>query len=220
MSQQDILGLVISYVYAFGLLGAGELIRVWRKYPLEFTRKVIHIGAGMWVFGLLALFDHWWAGLIPTASFILFNYISYRFTIFKAMDTVGSTLGTVYFPASVTLLLAILWPRELAYVAVAGVMAMTWGDAFASIIGRQFGRHRYTVRGHQRSWEGSVAMFAFSWASVYLSLLYLAPLSGGQSLLFSLVVALVATAVEAVSPWGLDNITVPLLSSGVLLLLT
>jgi len=87
MTHRDVIGLIVSYLYAFGLLGFGEAIRKWRGYSQAFTRKLVHIGAGMWVWGTLALFDTWQIGLIPFGSFIILNYVFYRFTIFQAMDS-------------------------------------------------------------------------------------------------------------------------------------
>ena len=42
MTQNDTIGLIASYVYAFGLLGLAELIRKWRGYSQAFTRKLVH----------------------------------------------------------------------------------------------------------------------------------------------------------------------------------
>ena len=220
MSGRDILGLVFSYVFAFGLIGLAEVVRAWRGWPTEFTRKVIHIAAGSWVIAIIYIFDHWWWGVIPTASFVILNYIFYRFTIFKAMDARGSTPGTVYFALSITILLLLLWPRGQEGIVAAGIMPMTWGDAFASLIGVRWGRHRYQVLGTRRSWEGSVAMFVFSLSATFLVLFLLGlPLSPAEGFLYSLLVALGATLVEAFSPWGLDNLSVPFFSTGLLYLL-
>jgi phytol kinase len=232
MTQNDLVGLIASYVYAFGLLGLAELIRKWRGYSQAFTRKLVHIGAGMWVWGILALFDTWQIGLIPFATFILLNYIFYRFTIFQAMDTEESTPGTVYFAFSITLLYALFWrtdgSADWAVIATAGVMAMTWGDALASIVGLKWGRRSYAPWGHRRTLEGSITMLLVSLVAIALTLLLLpgsalsptsAPLQAGDALLYALVGAIVATLAEAFSPAGTDNLSVPLLTSGVLYLL-
>lgn len=220
MSGKDVLGLVLSYAFAFGLIGLAEVVRGWRGWPTEFTRKVIHIAAGSWVIAIIYIFDHWWWGVVPTASFVVLNYIFYRFTIFKAMDSRGSTPGTVYFALSITILLLLLWPRGQERVVAAGIMPMTWGDAFAALIGVRWGRHRYEMLGSRRSWEGSGAMFLFSLASTFVVLLLVGLfLSPADALFYSFLVALGATLVEAFSPWGLDNISVPFFSTGLLYLL-
>ena len=232
MTQNDIIGLILSYIYAFGLLLAVEAIGKRLKWPQYFTRKIIHIGAGMWIWGILALFDTWTIGIIPFATFIVLNYIFYRFKIFKAMDAVDSSLGTVYFAISITVLFALLWRTDgtldRAPIAAAAVMAMTWGDGLASIIGQRFGKHPYTAFGHTRTWEGSATMALASFTTIMLTL-NLLPGSAlsphsivcaiGTSLPISIIGALVASVAEAFSPAGTDNLSVPLITGLILFLL-
>jgi phytol kinase len=107
-------------------------------------------------------------------------------------------------------------------------MAMTWGDALASIVGGRWGRRSYTIRGHQHTWEGSITMFVISLVAVALTLLVLPgsslspttePLAAGTALLSALVAAVVTTLAEAVAPAGTDNLSVPLLTGVTLYLL-
>lgn len=49
MSQGDTVGLVLSYVYAFGLLFLTEAAGRRLKWQQEVTRKIVHIGAGLWI---------------------------------------------------------------------------------------------------------------------------------------------------------------------------
>ncbi len=225
MTTRDLIGLGVSYGYAFALLALAEVVRRWRGYPQDFTRKIVHVGAGMWVFGVLGLFDTWYIGLIPFASFIFLNYIFYRYRIFDAMDAEDSTPGTVYFAFSISLLFLLFWrtdsPQDRGFIAAAGTMAMTWGDSMASIFGRRLGKHHYTVAGSTRSFEGSAAMFIASALAMFLTLSLvpgspLSPLSSPLGLATSLVAtitaAIVATLAEAVSPSGTDNLNVPLLA--------
>jgi phytol kinase len=236
MTTRDIIGLVLSYAYATGLLVLVEVIRRWRGYPQDFTRKIVHIGAGMWVFGVLSLFDTWYIGVIPFATFIGLNYLFYRFRLFEAIDAQDSTPGTVYFAFSITLLFLFFWrtgvASDKAAIAAAGTMAMTWGDSLAAIIGKRWGRRRYTVLGSTRSWEGSVVMFSAAFVVMLPTLLlvpgsffspFALPLEFFQCFTATLLAALVATLAEAFSPWGTDNLSVPLLAGvtiyGVLLAL-
>ncbi|MEH2277591.1 MAG: phosphatidate cytidylyltransferase [Nostoc sp.] len=228
MTNNDFIGLAISYIYAISLLVIGEGLRRLFAVKPDLTRKVIHIGAGMWVFGVLLLFKHWEIGIIPFATFIGLNYLFYRYRIIGAMDTQDSSPGTVYFAISVTLLFGLLWrpdgPVDSAPIAVAGIMAMTWGDALAALIGRRFGQHKYQVGNSVRSWEGSAAMFVASTVVIFLVLLLLpgsslSPLAKPFSLawvfLTAVITATFTTLVEAVSPHGTDNLSVPLVAAGV-----
>ncbi len=232
MTRGDIIGLVLSYVYAFGMLLGVEALGKALKWPQHFTRKIIHMGAGLWIWGILYFFDHWYFGIIPFATFIILNYVFYRQQTFKQMDTEESSPGTIYFAVSITILTAALWRTGGAIdrvpYAVAAVMAMTIGDAMASILGRRFGKHHYTTFGHTRSWEGSAAMVIFSFLVIFLVLRFvpgsaLSPNSfvlGPKSvLILSVVGSLIATAAEGLSPAGTDNLSVPLLTGLVLVLL-
>lgn len=224
----NFIGLAISYVYAISLLVIGEGLRRLFGVKPDLTRKVIHIGAGMWAFGVLLLFKNWEMGIIPFATFIGLNYLFYRYRIIGAMDTQDSSPGTVYFAISVTLLFGLLWrpdgPVDSVAIAVAGIMAMTWGDALAALIGKRFGQHKYQVGSSVRSWEGSAAMFVASTVVIFLVLLLLPgsllsplakPLSFGWALLTAVITATFATLAEAVSPHGTDNLSVPLTAAGV-----
>ncbi|MBN1479865.1 phosphatidate cytidylyltransferase [candidate division KSB1 bacterium] len=232
MSRGDILGLIFSYVYAFALLFIVEAIGKKFHISQNVTRKIIHIGAGLWVWPILFLFDHWYFGIIPFATFIALNYIFYKKHSFEQMDASQSTLGTVYFAFSITLLFAAFWRTDSlidrAPIAIAATMAMTLGDAFAALLGQRFGRHYFHIFGNTKSSVGSSAMFVFSFLGIFLSLVFLsgsvwspasAVLSLQTAVTFSLLTALVATVAEAVSPVGTDNLSVPLLSGLVLFLL-
>ncbi len=226
MTSRDMVGLLASYGYAGGLLALGEALRRVAGVSGELTRKLIHIGAGMWVFGVLALFDTWQWGVVPFASFVPINYLIYRYRLLGAMDDVPESPGTAYFALSVTLLFALLWrpegPADRAPVAAAGVMAMTWGDALAALVGRRWGRLRYRVIGGERSLEGSAAMFAASTVAILLTLVLLPgsrlapfapPVGAGGALAAALVGAAAATAAEAVSPRGTDNLSAPVIAA-------
>jgi len=232
VTQGDIIGLVLSYVYAFGLLFIVEAIGKKLNWPQDLTRKFIHVGAGLWIWGILYFFDHWYYGIIPFGTFIVLNYLFYRQQTFKAMDTTDSTPGTVYFAISITILFGLLWRTggqpDYAHIAAAAVMAMTLGDGFASIIGHRWGKHPYTFMGHTRSWEGTAAMVLFSFISIFLTLWLVpgstlsphsTPLNFTAALLLSLGGTAVASVAEGLSPSGTDNLSVPLLCGLALYLL-
>ena len=231
MTRGDIFGLILSYAWAFGMLLAVEALGRKLQWQQVFTRKIIHIGAGMWVWGLLLFFDHWYWGMIPFATFILLNYLFYRRQTFAAMDDESSSPGTIYFAISISLLFGLLWrtggqPDWVPF-AVAPVMAMTWGDALASIVGIRWGRRQYTVFGHTRTLEGSAAMAIASFVAMFSTLIFLPgsalsphslPISLSMALLLTAVGTVVATLAEAVSPAGTDNLTVPLLAAASILI--
>lgn len=94
---------------------------------------------------------------------------------------------------------------------MAGIMAMTWGDAFASIIGKRFGKHSYPVPGGgKRTLEGSLAAFVFTLVAGAITIRILTTFSLSLVVVAALVAACVTTLFEALSPGGADNLTVPI----------
>ncbi len=205
--------LLLSYVYLFGMLGAAEGLRRWRGYPVDFTRKVVHVAAGMTVW-LLLFFRHLPMGLIPPVSFIAINAFSYWKGTFTAMETgERGNLGTIYFPLSFAILTVLLWSQRT--LLVAALMPMTWGDALAAVVGQRWGHHRYHTWSNSRSLEGSLAFLLIAWLATALPLVLLSgsPFPGWTAVAVALGVSAAATVVEAVTPWQADNLSVPAVSA-------
>ena len=217
MTISDPIALIIAFLYVSVVLAVSEMLRRGLRLSVDLTRKFVHIAVGMIAFPLVLLFQAWQFAIIPPLVFIVVNYVSYRRQIFAGMETgERGQLGTIYFPISFSILIPLLWSQTA--LLVAGLMPMTWGDAFAALIGQRFGKHKFTVLGQTRSIEGSLTMFVFSLLAVFLTLLFFAqPVA--TSFVFALVVALIASIVEALSPFGIDNLTVPLSSAIALVVL-
>ncbi|MGD2040864.1 MAG: phosphatidate cytidylyltransferase [Anaerolineae bacterium] len=212
--KPDYTALIVSYAYVFSVIGVAELLRRLGKRPQEFTRKFIHIGVGMWVVGTVFLFETWYLALIPPISFIVINALSYWRGTFQAMEGGDrGNLGTVYFPLSFAVLIYCFWSQPV--LMVASLMPLTWGDAMAGLVGQRYGHYRYTIAGRSRSVEGSVAMLFWSWITTSLALFIMPYLLGKPlinwllALIYGGAIAVVCTLVEALTPWGLDNLTIP-----------
>jgi len=205
----DLLAVIISFLYVGIAIGLGTFLRKWRGYSSDFTRKFIHIAVGMIVIPTVLLFKDVRAAIIPPAAFVVINFLDWRFGILKAMQSGDrSNLGTVYFPISFIAVLLIFWTRP--NLAVAAMMPLTWGDAFASVIGLRLGRHAYTFVGNTRTIEGTIALFIIAAVATFAAFILVPPgLAAGQALMISAVTALAAGIVEAISPFGIDNLTIP-----------
>jgi phytol kinase len=222
--KPDYTALIVSYAYVFAIIALGELLHRVGKRPIEVTRKVIHVGVGMWVVGTVLLFKTWYYALIPPATFVIINALSYWRGTFKAMEGgEKGNLGTIYFPISFAGVIYYFWSQPV--LMVASLMPMTWGDAMAAIIGQRYGHYRYTIGGHTRSLEGSLAMLFWGWITTSLALFVMPYLLGKPlinwllALIYGGAVALVCTLVEALTPWGIDNLTVPAAAALILHLL-
>jgi phytol kinase len=206
------LALLLSFVYVLAVIGAGEGLRRWLRLEAGFTRKFIHIGVGMYSLLAIRLFtDRTWA-VIPPLAFVVINALDWRYGVVQAMTSSSrSNLGTVYFPLAFAAIVWLLWDRPA--LVVASLMPLTWGDALAAVIGERYGRHTYRVLGSTRSLEGSLTAYG---VSAIATGLVLAGFGVPAAVDAALLTALAATLVEAVSPWGLDNLAIPAVSALVL----
>ncbi|MEH1822837.1 MAG: diacylglycerol/polyprenol kinase family protein [Nostoc sp.] len=176
----------------------------------EIVRKIVHIGTGNVI--LIA----WWldipASVGITASILAsaITLLSYRLPILPGINSVGrQSLGTFFYSVSFGILVAWFWYLQQPQYAALGILVMTWGDGLAALIGQRFGKHKYKVFGTEKSWEGSLTMMLVSYV---VSSLILVGTQGNswRTWAVSLLVAVIATGLEAVSFLGIDNLTVPL----------
>jgi phytol kinase len=186
----------------------------------EIVRKIVHIGTGNVI--LIA----WWldipASVGITASILAsaITLLSYRLPILPGINSVGrQSLGTFFYSVSFGILVAWFWYLQQPQYAALGILVMTWGDGLAALIGQRFGKHKYKVFGTEKSWEGSLTMMLVSYV---VSSLILVGTQGNswQTWVISLVVAFIATGLEAVSFLGIDNLTVPLGSAALAFVLS
>jgi phytol kinase len=186
-----------------------ESLRRFANAQPEMVRKVVHIGTGNVILIAWWLQIPAWIGISASILFSLVTLLSFRLAILPDINNIGrKSLGTFFYAISIGVLISIFWQTH-AYCAVIGVLVMTWGDGLAAIIGQRWGRHIYKLWDMQKSWEGSLTMTIVSYV---ISSSILLSIQGNiwQTWLVAGAIALIATALEAFSKWGIDNLTVPL----------
>jgi phytol kinase len=203
------LQIAIAAIWVLLILLIAWVVNRFADKP-EIVRKIVHIGTGNVI--LIA----WWldipASVGITASILAsaITLLSYRLPILPGINSVGrQSLGTFFYSVSFGILVAWFWYLQQPQYAALGILIMTWGDGLAALIGQRFGTHKYKIFGMQKSWEGSLTMMLVSYL---VSSLILVGTQGNswQTWTISLIVAFIATALEAVSFLGVDNLTVPL----------
>lgn len=203
-------GILISIIFVFLIIGVSSLMKKLNILSNEGSRKFIHIGVSNWWIIAMIFFDNNISAAIVPGLFVIINYISYKKQIFSAMERDGSQkdLGTVYYALSLLILSLITFKnKELSYIGALGILIMGYGDGFAAIIGKNFGKHKFKILNNDKSIEGSLTMFIFSFM---VSIIILHIFNPVNVLLFSFILAFLSTILELLSPLGLDNLTVPL----------
>lgn len=201
--------LTLVFLYLAFLVILAETIKGFVTEDPELTRKIVHIGSGNVI--LIA----WWLDIsrivIVAAAAIasIIALVSYFIPILPSINSVGrKSLGTLFYALSIGILAAWFWQDQPQYTAI-GILVMAWGDGMAAIIGQRFGKHTYQIFDITKSWEGSLTMAI---ASSIVTSVILGTVEGinWQIGVISLIIALVATSLEAFSKLGIDNLTVPL----------
>ncbi len=204
--------LILVFLYLAFLVIIAETLKLFVSEDPELTRKIVHIGSGNVI--LLA----WWLNIstivIVAAAAIasIIALVSYFIPILPSINSVGrKSLGTLFYALSIGILAAWFWQDHPQYTAI-GILVMAWGDGMAAIIGQRFGKHKYQIFDINKSWEGSLTM-AVATFIVTSIILWTVEGVNWQIGVISLIIALVATSLEAFSKLGIDNLTVPLASA-------
>ena len=204
----DYIGILVSFIYLFLIIYISSLLS---KGHSELSRKVIHIGVSNWWIIIIIFFNNVILASIVPAIFCIINYLSYKFDILKSMERdENKTLGTVYYAISCLLLTILTFTgfNNKLYAGI-GILTMGYGDGLAALIGRKFTSREFKVFGNKKSVLGSFTMFLTS-----LIVITIITLCFNQfNILKVLLLSSVATIIEAISPFGIDNLTVPILTS-------
>ncbi len=201
-------------VYVGAIVLVAELLHLYTNTKPEYVRKVVHIGTGNVILLAWLLQLPIWVGIISAVLASIVALISYRLPILPGVNSVGrKSLGTFFYAVSIGIVTAVFWNLNLPHYGVIGILIMAWGDGLAAIIGLKFGKHPYQIFGNTKSWEGTGTMLLVSYAIVAI---VLCSVHGNtwQTWVVGIPVAIIATTVESIAQWGLDNLTVPLSSAG------
>ncbi len=236
---QDALALALTVVAIQALVLVNGLLQKKELLPTYITRKIIHIFAApifvlCWMLYSGAPASRFFAAIVPLAFIIQFAAIGFGWredeAFVKSMSRSGDPrelLGGTMHYAVVMLVVALLFftngdSASFTPSAMIILGALAGGDGLADIVGRRYGGRSFGVGGSTKTLAGSLAMFVGSLLMSWLLLVIFGLRAGvapGVFLLPTLLLSLLATIVEAISPKGLDNYLIPLaVFIGILLL--
>ena len=194
--------------------------RRFLKIPDELFRKILHfilLGA---YFPFLFGFNTWWisAGFAVGVMAIIYPILALAgkipaFSSFVNERKKGEFKSSMILAlATVAISISICWGIfDDKLLTLACVYAWGVGDAFAALVGKQFGKHKIKLplADPCKSWEGSVAMFVSAVVSVVTVLLVRGGMEMGTCIFISLLAATATTYVELITKDGMDTITCP-----------
>jgi len=184
----------ISITITFFLLFYVMLELTYRKLKndTEIFRKIAHVLSGTFaiIFSYLLNKQEF---IFTTLIFGLFFLYSHKTKLLKSISGVQrTTYGELAYPLALILLAAYFY--ESKHIFIPGILVLAVSDTVASFIGNEF---------HKKS-KSLVGSSGFFLSSLLIFLYFFNPAH-------SILLALILTMVEFISPFGLDNITIPLL---------
>ena len=205
--------IVISSYFLFIFIFA-FLFKTKEKYK-ELQRKIIHIGMGPLVPIAKYLQITQTIAEIFTGLIILLILLNYKFKLVPVIEDIErKSYGTFFYCLSLFILIFIFWDINY-YALIAGVFVMTFGDGLAGLIGKSFKSKNWTIFNQKKSIIGTSTMFL-------VSLVVISILGYKNNVDFNYYyfgIALIATLLEQISIIGIDNFSVPIITSTVFHLL-
>ncbi|TCD47819.1 phosphatidate cytidylyltransferase [Chlorobium sp. N1] len=211
----NLLVTLLTFVYVFSVPPLMDYLVSSKGLPRDISRKITHIAAGSLIVFLPLYVDGDWSQYLNVSVYVVWALLFIQKGLFAADDdqaikTMTRTgdkrellKGTLYF-----VLVGILC-GTLYYKQFEGVLAMAilgWGDGLAPVVGTRYGRLKYHVFS-EKSVEGSLAFLLGSLAAAAFFVWLIVPASFDFQRI--LLICLVATVVEGVSPREIDNILIP-----------
>ena len=243
----DIIVLLIAYVYVFAMILIPVALKKKDKISSFTARKMVHLFAGLVVF-VVPFFKAPLISLVITIPICIMTYFSSKESKVKALkdlyDAIGEDAeenvgrrkrsflqGPFHYAISITVLItlfAIIAPDKM-YFPIAGILIMIISDTLASMVGKKIGKIKIKFPWtSERSLEGSLTflitgfllcLFCFSLYGIINPITQL-PLTVEQVLLYSLITSAIGMIIELLSPSTWDDLSVPIATTLIIFLLS
>ena len=219
------------FVYIASLALTLIVIHILSKIPKDIFRKLLHIAAFTSSIYVALRGEGWMA---ESLTLIIFGLVVWpllnlaekwsdykNLFVEKKKGEVKTSLLLLFISQGIFLAIAkgILGKT---YILVAATSAWGLGDIAAAWVGRPLGKHKVHLKlaDHNKSWEGSAAMFAVAMIACFVSLTLLTDFTLGIRIIVSIIIGVVSSFSEMCSKNGDDTVIVPLMNLIVLAILS
>ncbi len=203
------LNFVLIGIYIIFIFLISKLFKKIYPNNQELLRKIIHIGMGPLI--PLAKFleieqnaAQYFAGSISVL--IVINYIYKLFPIIEDIDR--KSFGTFFYCFSLLILISFFWDQDPTAL-TAGFFIMTLGDGLAGLLGKNFKSKSWEIFNQRKSIIGTTTMFVIS----FLVVSFIGITNDFGFNYYYFCIALVSTLLEQISIIGIDNFSVPIITS-------
>lgn len=205
----------LIYTLAYGiilLLGEG-IYRLLKKGP-AWSRSFAHLSAGLITIPFPWLFaSHWWVLTLCLQSCLVL-WLTRRLKILPSHHRIaGKSVGSYLFFVSVYLCFIVSLSYGRKELFVVPLLVLSLSDVAAALVGRTMGKRTIpggkTRNGNSKTLAGSAAFFITALPVLFLSFYYYLNWNLAASVFMTLLITALSTTMEAYSPFGTDNFSVP-----------
>lgn len=199
--------LIYIFIYCFSFFSL-EVLKRKQILSSDSTRRIIHIGAAIiaYTFPLyLSLPQVLIICFILLGIMIFSRYISLLSHIHK-VDR--KTWGEIFYPLGIMIAAISFLPNDIGNFRIV-ILILGVSDLLANIIGTYLGSHSFNIFKCKKTIEGSVAFFVST--LIILLIFQINPL-------IAIFISIIASLTEFLSPYGSDNLIVPVIVSVLLIL--
>lgn len=145
--------------------------------------------------------------LILGVSFLVVEVLG----LTRRINVERASLGGFFLPLGVAIQ-AFLFLPDLYEAYAFGLLVAGFADTAAALVGRYFGRTQFTVFGYTKSMEGFLAFFVVTAGLIF----YFIP---DVNLMRLVQIATLLASIELISPYGIDNLTLPATAGAMFLMM-
>jgi len=234
---EDGIAFFITLIAIFLLIGINDKLRNSGKLNINISRKVIHtFAAPIYIFFFPFYSGSWFSPLIAMIVPLIFalKFLTIGLgitkdeafvnTMSRSGDPKELLKGTFYYTLVMIFVALFWWTHPIAVIALS---ILAFGDGFADIVGRNYGKRIIKVPAGKKTVEGSligmflmgliftllmIALYGIMGAQVYYegTLVYTYSIGSiGEWIIPLIILAIVGTIVELISPKDVDNVIIP-----------
>lgn len=218
MNQQTVYAIIFLSIFLLLLLISHLLYR-YLKVSSEESRKFLHVSGGLLALCCPLFFEtHWWVLILCSLAFILLLFTFVKHWLPSVHKTKRKSIGSVLFPIPVYICFLIAENKSNDLLFYLPVSFMTISDTAAEWAGKKWGSRTMQFMNGQKTLAGSLA---FAICGILISIVWglIFHFTTEKIIMISLVTSFLAAITELVCIKGIDNLTVPLVTLLLLLLL-
>jgi dolichol kinase len=221
-------GFGILLAYFVSLASIALVVRMTVSLPRELFRKILHMILLGSIFPWLYAFPDWKMSAGATVAFVAIVYpvlvVAEQLPGYSKMLTERKPgelkMSLVLVFGMFAAVISICWGAfGQQYLVLAVILGWGLGDGAAALVGKRFGKHKLEGKliDGKKSVEGSVAMFAVSFAAIFAVLLFNNALEWQICIPIAVITAIVCAVVELCTKNGMDTVTCPFAATAILL---